>query len=171
MKFKKPMMETAKIWSKMSYCKRAQVGAVLSSKDGRILATGYNGTLSGQKNICEEKIYKCSYCLGHSKTPIIENGKCSICNTKLKEEDVEIEYITNEFVLHAEQNVITYCAKNGIPTKDTILYVTMSPCKTCAKLIVQAGIKKVIYLNKYRDIEGIQFLKQFIEVEHYDEKL
>lgn len=65
---------------------------------------------------------------------------------------------TSEFTLHAEQNLITYCAKNGIPTNGTTLYLTHSPCKQCSKLIAQSGIKEVVYSNVYRDTDGLDFL-------------
>jgi len=152
------MMKTAIIWSELSYCKRLKVGAVLS-KDGRIIACGYNGTISGEKNICEEIIEKCPYCLKEDKK-IIENNKCKFCNKKLNKNDLIIIEKTNEFTLHAEQNVISFCAKNGISTQNTSLYVTHSPCKNCAKLIAQSGIKNVFYLNEYRDTSGIDFLKK-----------
>ena len=67
--------------------------------------------------------------------------------------------VTNELTLHAEQNIISFCAKNGIPTEGTTMYITLSPCKTCAKLIKQCGIKEVVYNEEYRDTSGIEFLK------------
>jgi len=173
-KYDKAMMETAKIWAKESYCKRSQVGAVLS-KDGRILATGYNGTISGQKNICEKWSWRCPKC-NEDVTNIIEKEdvfeeNCPKCGEKVKIYSrtgfSEIlakfqtdEKETSEFTLHAEQNVISFCAKNGIPTEGTVLYVTLSPCKTCAKLIAQSGIKEVVYDEEYRDASGIDFLKK-----------
>ena len=66
---------------------------------------------------------------------------------------------TSEFVLHAEQNLLMSCAKYGIPTARATLYITHSPCKTCAKLIAQAGISEVVYSTNYRDTEGLDFLK------------
>lgn len=66
---------------------------------------------------------------------------------------------TSEFTLHAEQNVITHCARKGIPTEGATLYITHSPCKTCAKLIAQSGIKEVVYSEFYKDPEGIHFLE------------
>ncbi len=62
------------------------------------------------------------------------------------------------YVLHAEANAILKTAKNNQNCKDSTLYVTMSPCKECAKLIIQSGIKKVIYRDLYRDTTGIDFL-------------
>lgn len=66
---------------------------------------------------------------------------------------------TNEFVLHAEQNIFTFCNREGLSTNNCDLYITMSPCKTCSKLIASAGIKRVFYSEEYRDISGVQFLK------------
>lgn len=115
------MMRIAWIFAGQSYCKRRQVGAVLV-KDNRILATGYNGTLSGRKN------------------------------------DREEDGVTLQEVLHAEQNVIAFAAKNGIPMDGCTLYVTTNPCQDCAKLLVQAGIKEVVYQEVYRDVKGIELL-------------
>ncbi|MCK4259915.1 MAG: hypothetical protein KAX49_13115 [Halanaerobiales bacterium] len=62
--------------------------------------------------------------------------------------------------LHAEQNLIAYCAKNNISTNNTILFISLSPCITCAKLILATGIKMVYYIIKYdKDSTGIKFLK------------
>ena len=66
---------------------------------------------------------------------------------------------TSEFVLHAEQNLLMSCAKYGIPTAGATLYITHSPCKTCSKLIAQAGISEVVYSTDYRDTEGLDFLR------------
>jgi dCMP deaminase len=71
---------------------------------------------------------------------------------------------TKDDVIHAEMNAILFAVKNGISTKDCTLYVTLSPCKECAKNIIQSGIKKVIYKDLYRDATGIKMLNQYIEV-------
>ena len=52
--------------------------------------------------------------------------------------------------IHAEMNALLYCAKEGIPVKDTIAYVTHFPCLNCSKALIQAGIKEIVYLNDYR---------------------
>jgi len=122
-KYDAAMLATASIFSQQSYCTRLKVGAVLA-KSGRILATGYNGTISGLPNTCE-----------------CEDGT------------------TSDFTLHAEQNIIAFCAANGIATRDTTLYLTHSPCKQCSKLIAQSGIQEVVYSTPYRDTEGLDFLQ------------
>ena len=125
-KYDETMLATAKLFGDLSYCTKAKVGAVIA-RDGRILATGYNGTVSGHDNCCE----------------------------------IEIDGVlkTSPFTVHAEQNVISYCAKNGIPTDGATMYITLSPCQLCAKLIVQAGIKRVVFLDLYKDTSGLEFLK------------
>lgn len=117
------MMLTANHFADLSYCKRKKVGAVLSD-DSRIVATGFNGTIPGQPNICE-----------------LDDGT------------------TSELVLHAEQNVLTFCNREGIKTNGCTMFITLSPCKTCAKLMASAGINEVIYEEEYRDTSGIDFLK------------
>lgn len=125
-KYDEAMLATAKLFGNLSYCIKAKVGAIIA-RDGRVLATGYNGTVSGHDNCCEIEI-----------------------NGVLK---------TSPFTVHAEQNVISYCAKNGISTYGATMYITLSPCQLCAKLIVQAGIKRVVFLDLYKDTSGLEFLK------------
>lgn len=67
---------------------------------------------------------------------------------------------TKWYVLHAEANAILKVAKSTQNCEGSTLYLTLSPCKECAKLIVQAGIIKVIYMDKYRDTSGIDFLNR-----------
>lgn len=122
-KYDTAMITTAYTFSQQSYCNRLKVGAVLA-REGRILATGYNGTISGQPNACE----------------------CS-------------DGSTSEFTLHAEQNLITFCARNGIATAGTTMYITHAPCQQCSKLIAQSGITEVIYADYYKTTEGLEFLE------------
>ena len=75
---------------------------------------------------------------------------------------------TKWYVLHAEANAILKVARSTQSCEDATLYLTMSPCKDCAKLIVQAGIKRVLYTTEYRDTTGIDFLKKVgIECIHF----
>jgi dCMP deaminase len=77
---------------------------------------------------------------------------------------------THWFVLHAEANAITKVAKSANNAKDSTLYITLSPCKECSKLIVQTGIKRVVFLNAYKDLSGVEFLRNSnIPVEHIPE--
>lgn len=74
--------------------------------------------------------------------------------------------VTKPYVLHAEANAITKIARSGNNSEGATLYVTDSPCIECAKLIIQAGIKRVIYAREYRLTDGVDLLKRAnIEVE------
>lgn len=133
-KFDRSYLEMARVWSRNSYCKRRQVGAILV-KDNMIISDGYNGTPSGFENVCEDED-------GHTKP----------------------------YVLHAEANAITKVAKSGNSSHGATLYVTASPCIECAKLIIQSGIKRVVYTDEYRLTDGVDLLRRAgIEVEQVDE--
>ena len=123
-------LKMAMEWSKLSYCKRKQVGALIV-KDRMIISDGYNGTPSGFENCCEDT-----------------------------------EGLTQWYVLHAEANAILKVAKSTQSCENATLYITLSPCKECSKLIHQAGIKRVVFVDGYRDTSGIDFLKSAgVEVE------
>lgn len=68
--------------------------------------------------------------------------------------------VTKPYVLHAEANAITKVARSNNSSNDATLYVTSSPCIECAKLIIQAGIKRVVYADAYRLSDGIELLKR-----------
>lgn len=79
--------------------------------------------------------------------------------------------VTKPYVLHAEANAITKVARSNNSSDDATLYVTSSPCIECAKLIIQAGIKRVVYADSYRLSDGIDLLKQVdIELSEVDIK-
>jgi dCMP deaminase len=80
------------------------------------------------------------------------------------------EGLTRWDALHAEANAILKVARSTQSCEGATLYITLSPCKECSKLIHQSGIKRVVYHNGYRDDSGLQFLKKAgIEVEHIAE--
>lgn len=66
---------------------------------------------------------------------------------------------THWYVLHAEANAILKVAKSTNNARGATLYLTLSPCKDCSKLILQAGIKRIVYVNQYKDSEGVDFLE------------
>ena len=123
-KYDKAYLRIAAEWSKLSYCKRKQVGAIIV-RDRMIISDGYNGTPSGFENCCED-----------------DDG------------------LTQWYVLHAEANAILKVAKSTQTCENSTLYITLSPCKECSKLIHQSGIKRVVYQNGYRDTSGIEFLEK-----------
>ena len=87
---------------------------------------------------------------GYNGTPVGFDNNC--------EDD---EGKTHWYVLHAEANAITKMARSNTSCEDATLYVTLSPCKECSKLIIQSGIKRVVYREKYKDTSGINFLGNF----------
>lgn len=75
---------------------------------------------------------------------------------------------THWYVLHAEANAILKVAKSTQSANGATLYITLSPCKECSKLIIQAGIKRVVYSTQYKDSEGIDFLSQYGIIVHHE---
>ena len=99
---------------------------------------------------------------GFNGTPCGFENKCEV-----KSMDGSLH--TLSYVLHAESNAILKCAKYGRSTNGSTLYITHSPCIECAKLIIQAGIIRVVYLEDYKKSEGIELLKRVgIKVEKFE---
>ena len=79
--------------------------------------------------------------------------------------------VTKPYVLHAEANAISKVAKSGNSSEGATLSVTASPCMECAKLIIQAGIKRVVYMDEYRLLDGIELLRRAgIECVHLEKE-
>lgn len=122
-----------------SHCVKAQVGAVLT-KETRIISIGYNGPPAGTHN-CDEE-------WPETGCPRDSKNSCSLA-------------------LHAEENAILYAVKNGASLEGATLYLTLSPCLACARIIYSSGVKKVLYLNSYAQYkglscdEGVDFLNKF----------
>ena len=77
--------------------------------------------------------------------------------------------VTKPYVLHAEANAITKVAKSSNSSLGATLYVTASPCMECAKLIIQAGIRRVVYLEEYRITDGVDLLRRAgVQVEKFE---
>ena len=91
------------------------------------------------------------------------NGTPSGLDNKCEDRDV-----TKPNVIHAEMAAILKAARSGYAVEGATLYLTLSPCKECAKLILQSGVNKVVYLEEYRDDAGIRFLKDFIGIYKYE---
>lgn len=139
-------MNLATDLARRSHCVKAQVGAVLS-KDTRIISIGYNGPPAGTHN-CDEE-WPVTGC------PRDTRGSCSLA-------------------LHAEENAILYAVKNGADLQGATLYLTLSPCLPCARLIFSSGIRKVFYKHSYAAFkghtsdDGVDFLTRFgVEVIHF----
>lgn len=107
-----------------------------------------------------------SYCKRRQVGSLIVKGKMIISDgyngTPSGFENVceDENNITKPYVLHAEANAITKVAKSNNSSENSTLYVTTSPCMECSKLIIQAGIKRVVYCNRYHNTEGLDLLKR-----------
>lgn len=119
-------MKLAWLAAERATCKRHHVGAVIV-KNKRILTTGYNGAAAGTKDCLSLG------CL-RDELKIPSGQRHEICRA-----------------IHAEQNAIIQGGYNGVNIKDSVLYCTHSPCVLCAKMIVNAGIKKVVMDIEYPD--------------------
>ncbi|MDA8178555.1 MAG: deoxycytidylate deaminase [Desulfobacteria bacterium] len=119
-------MDMAKLASRRSSCLRRAVGAVLV-KDRRLLATGYNGVPTGVTH-CEVM-----GCL-RERLKVPSGERHELCRG-----------------LHAEQNAIIQAAYHGVSIRGAHLYCTNLPCIICAKMLINAGVRRIIYLEGYSD--------------------
>lgn len=128
-------MDITSLVARRSTCMRRQVGAVMV-KEKNILATGYNGTPSG--------ITHCDVtgCL-REQLNIPSGERHELCRG-----------------LHAEQNAIIQAARHGVNISDSVLYCTNSPCIICTKMLINAGIRKVVYLQGYSDSLSLEMLDE-----------
>lgn len=162
LQYDRTYMKMAFALSELSYSHRSKVGCIIVSPEGQIISQGYNGTPSGYDNCCEVMECTCKWIHGCQYTvEPIADAQFDYC---IKAADGypcdKLKLITKKEVLHAETNAISKCAKMMASTNGATLYVTLSPCFDCAKLIIQSGITRVCYSEKYRDMEGVEFLKK-----------
>ena len=145
-KWDKRFMEMTELVSTWSSCIRRQVGAIIV-KDKRILTTGYNGAPSGVSS-CKDR----ENCIRIEHN--IASGTCQeIC-----------------YAVHAEQNAICQAAKLGLAIDGATLYCTHQPCTICARLIINSGIKKVVYKNGYPDDFSLELFKEAgVEIVKYED--
>ncbi|MFM9872775.1 MAG: deoxycytidylate deaminase [Fimbriimonadaceae bacterium] len=137
-------MQIAHLVKTRATCPRRQVGAIIV-RDRRMLATGYNGAPKGL-----------SHCPGGGPDHDWPTG-CMRAGHCIRS-------------LHAEQNALLQAAMIGIPCEGATMYVTCQPCNTCAKMIINAGIKQVIYEGDYPDDFSLELFKESgLEVFRYTE--
>lgn len=129
------MADLVGTWSSC-YQQNRQVGAVIV-KDKRVLATGYNGAPSGVQS-CKDK----GECL-RKKLEIPSGTRHEVC-----------------YAVHAEQNAIAQAAKMGYKVEDATIYVTHQPCTICTKMIINSGIKRVVYKHSYPDNFSMELLNE-----------
>lgn len=135
-------LRMAEVWALRSKAVRKQVGALIV-KDRQLISDGYNGMPSGSEDdVCEY--------WDNADNEMFLGG------------DAEFQVKTKPEVLHAESNALMKISENGgVGAQGATLYVTLSPCIDCAKLIVQAKIKRVVYREDYRVTTGIEFLRKY----------
>lgn len=136
-------MEITKVVASRSTCLRRQVGALIV-KDRRILASGYNGAPAGLRHCLE------TGCL-REQEGVPSGQRHELCRG-----------------LHAEQNALIQAAVYGIAIRGAVYYVTHQPCVLCAKLMINAGIKKVVFQGEYPDPLAMQlFAEAGVELVNY----
>ncbi len=128
-------MEIAHVVKKRSTCIRRQVGAIIV-RDKQILSTGYNGAPKGLAHCLD---------MGCKRQQLgIKSGeRHELCRA-----------------IHAEQNAIVQAAHNGISIKDSTIYCTTMPCVLCAKMIINAGINRIVFEGEYPDELSMELLKE-----------
>lgn len=150
-------LHMALIWSDNSYAIRRKVGCLIVNNNA-IVSDGFNGTPSGFANVCEYAVDM--YGNKHVPTCLCDLMKCK---------DAGMDLVTHPYVLHAESNAIAKLTKGSGNAVGATIYVTDEPCIECSKLIIQSGIKRVVYYRPYRLHQGIELLEQAgIEVINLD---
>ena len=125
-------MQTAQLFAALSKAVRAKVGAVLVTTSG-VMIPGVNGTPAGTANVCEDSHF----------------------NNRTNENDL----VTKPEVIHAELNCILKAAKEGVSVIGSDVFITLSPCLSCAAMLKQSGVKKVYFREQYRDNSGVKYLE------------
>lgn len=132
-------MQVANVVKTRSTCLSPAKGAVLV-RDRQIISTGYNGTPAGTRH-CDEG--GCARCLAVKEGKLKSGTNLDACACN-----------------HCEENAIIQAAKNGIATSGATIYSTHSPCTFCSKMIINAGIKRVVAASPYPDQLGVRLMKE-----------
>jgi dCMP deaminase len=126
------LMAMAIIVASRGTCDRKQVGAIIA-KEGRIVSTGFNGAPPG---------------LPH----------CDANNHGYPDAIIVAKEVACRNATHAEANALAFAARYGVSTDDADLFVTVSPCLDCARLLIAAGIRNVYFNELYREVNGLELL-------------
>lgn len=140
--------------AELSYCERAKMGAIIMI-DEKTFITGYNGTLEGFENKCDDISLVCNICnIAVDPDDYVEGEKH--CKTGY----IEKRPKSNLNVVHAETNAILHAGVNGMSVVGKTMFMTTSPCITCANNIVKAKLGKIIYKNEHDDLRGLETLRK-----------
>jgi len=136
-------LDMAILWgNRRSYGVRLKVGVLIVDPEGYIISNGYNGMPSGEPN-----------------------NQMEILNLETK------EWYTNPLALHGESNALMRLTQRTEKCTGATMYATVSPCSNCTKLILQAKIKRIVFSDYFRDVEGLPILKRRgIELVHLPRK-
>ena len=138
----KVYMQNALNMATLSHAIRKKVGCILVTPENLQIGA-YNGQPSGWDNHCEyeEQVLRSEFGKGSwfEKTG---------------------ELVTLNTTIHSELNAILHAARQGVSVKGSTIYVTLAPCSACSAMIAQAGITRVVFKQDYRDMSGVQLLKQ-----------
>lgn len=143
-------MEMARLVSAWSSCyaENRSIGAVIV-KDKRVMTTGYNGAPANTKT-CKER----GYCL-RRKLNIPSGTRQEVC-----------------YAIHAEQNAVIQAAKLGISIDGGTCYCTHQPCSVCAKILINAGVRRIVYEQGYPDAFALELLGEAgVTLEKYEADL
>lgn len=141
-------MTMAEAMATLSYARRTKVGAVAVTQQG-VVITGTNGMPKALGNVLERKKYKM---LGDDiEYPLVDGHKRYHLVTEL---------VTKDEVIHAECNIITKAAREGVSLIGSTVYTTLSPCAHCASMLLSVGVKRVVFSEYYRDKKGLDVLQQ-----------
>lgn len=147
-KFDHFFMGVAESAARLSYAQRLKVGSV-AVQDGNILAFGYNGTLPGLDNTCEDKVW------------VSDVGPWGDAG--------EYKLVTRDNVLHSEENLLIKLAKSTASVNGATIYITHMPCMKCSRMIAAAGFRRLVYKEEYRDVSGVELLKSYgVTVEKFN---
>lgn len=154
-----------------SRCLQRKVGALITSGDYQIVSLGHNDIPKNlepcikrfggcnRKRIKSKLLKMYTYC-PKCGNPLTEEKYCEDCNKSINEEYLRDKNLGACRSLHAEESAIVGAAKSGIPLNDGIIFTTTFPCNLCANKIANVGLKKVVYVEPYPQIEAIETLKE-----------
>ncbi len=153
------LMSSAALWALRSTCSRAQVGVVIATMDYRPLVSGYNGAPSGMVHCTHECTCKTAPWEHEEILRILPGRHHPSCKT------VQPCLVS----VHGEANAIAYAAKEGVRVNCSQLFTTVAPCHNCAMLIINSGIRRVMYERPHRDMSGVKLLDSAaVEVVAYE---
>jgi dCMP deaminase len=155
-------MSTAKLWAMRSTCDRNHVGAVLSLGD-RTIGSGYNGAPAGMDHCNHTLPFMPQAGTDVQYRSVSPLGPWPQGLGKPRDNGCRV-------AIHAECNAIAYAARHGVAVAGATMHVTLSPCYSCAQLMIAAGLHRVVYDREYRDPAGITLLREAgLKVEQYQE--